>query len=283
MPRMNPLRDNVGGLDQDTDPRVAAALRLLHHRRVWAWILAGSVTGLAADIVAGIFASTGAAAIVSRIALAGFIVLAVIALLVVITGTGRWWFKVDPMVRAQVIGQITHHSLAAHALRASGLWVARGFLWLLITAWLAFALFLVPAVVNSVAYLAHVGPTATFVAQSHTQECGRGGCYYVTGGVLETSPPFSVTWPDDVPLGSKFGVRRPVWGVFGYSHSLLNAGDSIFTIVAGVVVDGLAALVIVLLVSEGRRKLRARHQAPAAQSPAAGGQYPAWLLRRNHR
>lgn len=282
MPRMDPLRGNVGGLDQDTDPRVAAALRLLHHRRAWAWILAGSVTGLAADIVAGIFASTGAAGTVSGIALAAFIVLAVIALLVVITETSRWWFRVDPTVRAQVIGQIRHHSLAAHALRASGLWAARGFLWLLIAGWLAFALFLVPAVVNSVAYLAHAGPTATFVAQSHTRECGRGGCYYVTGGVLLTQPPADVTWPEDVPLGSRFPVRRPLWGIFGYSHDLLNGGDSGFTIGAGIVVDGLAGLIIALLVKEWRRKRRARRLAPDAQSPA-GGQYPAWLLRRNHR
>lgn len=274
MPQENVLRNDVRGLDQDTDPRVAAAVRLLHHRRIWAWILGGSVAGLAADIVAGIYAGSGAAAITSAIALAAFIALGVIALLVVTTETGRWWFRVDPLTRAQVIKQVRHDSLAAHALRASGLVAARAFLWLLLAGWMAFALFLVPPVVNSVAYLAHAGPTATFVAQSHTRECGRGGCHLVTDGVVLTRPPAQVTWPGDVPVGSRFPVRRPLWGIVGYSRYLLNGGDSGFTIGAGVVVDGLTAVIITLLIGEWRRKRRARRPAADTQSPA-GGQYPA--------
>jgi hypothetical protein len=79
-------------------------------------------------------------------------------------------------------------------------------------------------------------------------------------------------------------VRRPVWGVFGYSHDLLNGSDSGFTIGAGLAVDGLAGPIIALLVREGRRKLRSRPLTPDAQTAAAGAgrKYPAWLLRRYH-
>jgi hypothetical protein len=278
------LSTDVHELTPDTDPRVVSAVLLLHHRRIWAWTLAGSVIGLAAAIAARIVASSGAPATVSAYALAAFIVLGVVALIVIITETSRWWFRVDPTVRAQVLQQMTHRSLAAHALSFSGQVLARMFLWLLIAAWMVFAVLLVPAVVNSVAYLAQAGPTATFVAQSYARECGRGGCYFVTNGVLLTHPQVQVTWPEDVPLDSRFTVRRPVWGVFGYSHDLLNGGDAGFTIGAGLVVDGLAGLIIALLVKEGRRKLRARRQAPDEQAAAAGagGKYPEWLVRRYH-
>jgi hypothetical protein len=281
MPDMDALPGDGDGPTPDADPRVAAAVHLLHHRRIWGWILAGSVIGLAAGIAARIVASHGAPAVVSGIALAAFIVLGVVALVVIIVETSRWWLRVDPLVRAQVRRRMTHHSLAGQALGISGHVLARLFLWLLVAAWMAFAVLLVPAVVNSVAYLAHAGPTATFVAQSYTQECGRGGCYYVTNGVLLTHPPASVTWPDDVPLNSTFPVRRPVWGIFGYSSDLLNGPDSGFTIGAGVVVDGLAVLIITLIVREWRRQARARQQIPDAQT-ASGERYPAWLLRRYH-
>jgi hypothetical protein len=268
MPDMDALPGDADGLTPDTGPRVAAAVDLLHHRRIWGWILAGSVIGLAAGIAARIVASQGAPAIVSGIAGAAFIVLGVVALIVIAVETNRW-FRTDPVVRAQVLRQITHHSLAAHALGVSGHVLGRTFLWLLIAAWMAFAVLLVPAVVNSVAYLAGAGPTATFVAQSYTQECGRGGCYYVTDGMLLTHPPVSVTWPEDVPLDSTFQVRRPVWGIFGYSRDLLNGPDSGFTIGASVVVDGLAGLIIALLVREARRKLRSRLLTADAQTAAA--------------
>jgi hypothetical protein len=279
------LLTDVSGVDPDTEPRVAAAVRLLHHRRIWGWILAGSVTGLAAGIAARIVASTGAPAVVSSYTLAAFIVLGVIALIVVIVQTSRWWFRTEPAVRAQVLVQATRPSVPAHALSMSGHVISRMFLWLLIAAWMTFAVLLVPAVVNSVAYLAHVGPTATFVPQSYSRECGRGGCYFVTDGNLLTRPPVSVTWPDDVPLDSRFPVRRPVWGILGYSRDLLNGPDAGFTIGAGLVVDGIAGLILVGLVKEARRKRRARQQTPHAQAPAGadGGKYPEWLLRRNQR
>jgi hypothetical protein len=256
MPGMAASSGDVYRNGPDADPRVAAAVHLLHHRRIWNWILAGSLIGLAADIAASVFGS-GPAGNVADVALAVFSILIVVAVIVVLADTYRLLVRYTT-VRVQALQQVTHHPVAAHAVHATGYVIARLILWLLFTAWLAFAVILVPAEVNSVAYLANVGPTATFVAQSYTQQCGRSGCYNVTNGVLQTNPPFDVTWPNQVPLGSKFPVRRPVWAVLGYSHDLLTGGDSGFTIGAGLVVDFLTGAMIAGIVHETRRGRRSR-------------------------
>jgi len=253
---MGASSDYVYGNGPGTDPRVIAAVHLLHHRRIWSWILAGSLIGLAADIAASVFAS-GPAGKVADVALAVFSILIVVAVIVVLAETYRLLVKYTT-VRAQAVQQVTHHPVTAHAVHATGHVIARLVLWLLFTAWLAFAVILVPAEVNSVAYLANAGPTATFVAQSYAQQCGRSGCHNVTNGVLRTSPPFDVTWPNQVPLGSSFPVRRPVWGVLGYSHDLLTGADSGFTIGVGLVVDFLAGAMIAGTVHEARRRRRSR-------------------------
>lgn len=247
---------DVDGNGPDTDPRVVAAVHLLHHRRIWNWILAGSLIGLAADVAASVFGS-GRAGKVADVALAVFSILIVVAVIVVMADTYRLLVKYTT-VRVQAIQQVRHHPVAAHAVHATGHVMARTVLWVLFTAWLAFAVILLPAEVNSVAYLANVGPTATFVAQSYTQQCGRGGCYNVTNGVLQTNPPIDVIWPNQVPLGSSFPVRRPVWGVLGYAHDLLTGGDSGFTIGAGLVVDFLTGAIIAGVVHEARRGRRSR-------------------------
>jgi hypothetical protein len=85
-------------------------------------------------------------------------------------------------------------------------------IWVFLLLWPAAAAFTAPAQVNAAAYLAGVGPSATFVPQSQHQLCGRGGCRVITDGVLESrGSRVATSWDGDVPLGQPFRVREPAW------------------------------------------------------------------------
>lgn len=249
----------AGGEDPDADPRVAATVRLLHRRRGWAWTLGASLVAFVAfvAILTSLWPNaTGALDVIS-----GFIIillgaLAVVALTAVITDTVRLRRR-EPSVRAlATFGRPVRHR-TRHVLG-----------WVALSAFPLLTVAILPDQVNALAYVAGAGSTATFVPQSYQKVCSRGVCTNWTNGVLRTSPPVSATWPNQVPLGQPFSVRRPVWNGWG-SPDLMNAGASAGAI-AGTLFGDLGTVFLGIgLFRMVRRTLRRRREAASPARIAA--------------
>jgi len=75
----------------------------------------------------------------------------------------------------------------------------------------------------------------------------RRGCHTVTEGYLSKSGA-DVTWGSQVPVGQPFSVRDPLWA-WGTGRNLISGdGSAIGTIVAGLFFDGVALLLLYVLV-----------------------------------
>jgi hypothetical protein len=251
------------GLDPDTDPRVAATVHLLHRRRGWAWTLGGSLVAFVAFVatVTSLWPTAkGAVAVIGGVTVILLLALAVVALTAVITDTVRLRRR-EPSIRAQATSRTSYHPVAAYPFstpvrhRTS-----------YVFGWVALAMFplltvvILPDQVNAFAYLAGAGNTVTFVPQSLFLNCGRLGCDYWTHGVLQTNPPVSATWPNQVPLGQPFSVRQPVWNGWG-RPDLMNSGASGGAIAGTLFGDLGTVFVGVGLVRMVRRRLRRRREA----------------------
>lgn len=115
-----------------------------------------------------------------------------------------------------------------------------------------------PGLVNGVAYVAGAEANSVFTPVSYSQDCGRSGCSTVTDGFLANGA--AATWPGDVRLRQAFPVHEPVWN-WGYGTGLIDGdGTAIGFIVAGVLLDGFAAFVLVAVVRLVRRWLRHRRE-----------------------
>ena len=132
---------------------------------------------------------------------------------------------------------------------------------------------LLPAQVNSWAYVAGAEHQDTFSPVSYGQACRPvsrgGGCSVVTEGYLSSSGAH-VTWGSQVPLGQPFAVRDPLWA-WGSGRSLISGtGPAIGNIIAGLFFDGLALLLLyVLLVM-----MREKSAAPVQRRPVPAGANP---------
>jgi hypothetical protein len=251
------------GLDPDTDPRVAATVHLLHRRRGWAWTLGGSLVALVAfvAILASLWPyATGALETISGFIIILLLALAVVAVTAVITDTVRLRRR-EPSIRAQATSRTSYHPAAAYPFstpvrhrtsRVLG-WVALAMLPLA-------TVVILPDQVNAFAYVAGEGKTVTFLPQSTFLDCGRFGCHYWTDGVLQTNPPVSASWPNQVPLGQPFSVRQPVWNGWG-SPDLMNGVASGWMIAGGLVMDLATVFLGVGLVHVARRRLERRREA----------------------
>jgi hypothetical protein len=236
--------------DTGEPPDVAKLVKLHHRRRGWAWVATGSVIGLAVYI--GIGASlfdnlTGTAETFSVIPVFVLLALVVAGLVVVIVDTVRI-HRADAADRVSAKGRVSHYPLYAHAHRYPprhhGSWVFSIFMLVAMT---GVTVALLPAEVNSWAYVAGAENQDTFNPVSYGQSCSRGGCHTVTEGYLSKSGA-DVTWGSQVPLGQPFTVPDPLWA-WGTGRNLTSGdGSAIAMIVVGLFFDGVTLLLLYALV-----------------------------------
>src|SRR3984957_16735020 len=243
----------------DSDPEVAATVRLLHRRRGWAWTTVISVVAwLTACGLLGSLApnASGAGLAVFAIFILLLTVVGVVALVASVVDTVRLHRR-DAGVRRQALRRTRHYPVRAHAYsyppRHRFTWV---FSWVMMLILLGIGVASVPGLVDGVAYLAGAESSSTFLPLSYGQDCGRSGCSTVTYGVLANGT--SVTWPEQVPLGRSFAVREPLWD-WGFGAQMIDDdGTAIGTIVAGVLFTITGVFILVHLFKLARRWLRHR-------------------------
>jgi hypothetical protein len=236
---------------------VAKLVTLHHRRRGWAWVATGSAIGLVmyVGIDVNLFKNlTGPTEVLSLIAVFVLLALVLTGLVVVIVDTSRL-HRADAAVRRRAKGSVSHHPVYAHAHRYPprhrGSWV---FVIVMLAAMTAFTVVLLPAEVNSWAYVTGAEHQDTFNPVSYGQTCnsgtGRSGgftCQTVTEGYLSTSGEH-VTWGSQVPLGQPFSVRDPLWD-WGRGRTILSGASAAITnIIAGLFFDGVTLLLLYVLV-----------------------------------
>jgi hypothetical protein len=268
MPQAPARRDTSKASD------VARVVRLHHRRRGWAWVAIGSVIGLAvyAGIGVNLFENvTGTAGTLGTIPVFVLLALALVGLVVVIVDTSRI-HRAGAAVRVSAKGSVSHYPLYAHAYRYPprhhGSWV---FAIVVLVAMTGITVFILPAEVNSWAYVVGAGNRDTFNPVSYSQACGRRGCITVTEGYLSKSSA-DVTWGGQVPLGQPISVRDPVWAwAAGRNLTLMNGdGSAIPTIVGSLFFDGVTLLllyVLVVLVRDAPSRRSQRTLVPVGADP----------------
>jgi hypothetical protein len=245
----------------DPDPEVAATIRLLHRRRGWIWATVISVVAwLTAAGLLGALApdGSGTGAAVGVVFLLLLTVVVIVGLVASVADTVRLR-RCDAGVRQRAAGRTAHYPARAHAYsyppRHRFTWV---FGWIAMVILLGLGVVALPSLIDGVAYLGGAESSSVFLPASYGQECSRSGCTTVTNGFLASGA--SVTWPGQVPIGQAFPVREPAWN-WGFGSELID-GDGTATgfIVAGVLLDGFAVLVLVHVVKLARRWLRHHQQ-----------------------
>ncbi|HJZ29215.1 MAG TPA: hypothetical protein VJ370_23280 [Streptosporangiaceae bacterium] len=195
---------------------------------------------------------TGPAEILSVIPVFVLLALVLAGLVVVIVDTSRIR-RADAAVRESAKGSVSHYPLYAHAHRYPprhhGSWV---FAILMLAAMTGITVFLLPAEVNSLAYVVGAENQDTFNPVSYSQACGGGvghglSCHTVTEGFLSKSGA-DVTWGSQVPLGEPFSVHDPLWAWGGGRILTSGDGSAIPTIVTGLFFDGVTLLLLYILV-----------------------------------
>jgi hypothetical protein len=205
-----------------------------------------------------------------------FVLLALVlaGLVVVIADTSRI-HRADAAVRVSAKGSVSHYPLYAHAHRYPprdrGSWV---FAIVMLVAMTGITVFILPAEVNSWAYVVGAENQDTFNPVSYGQACSGGvphggGCHAVTEGYLSKSGA-DVTWGSQVTLGQPFSVRDPLWA-WGRGRILISGGGSaIANIVAGLFFDGVTLLLLyifVVIVRDTPSRRSQRISVPAGADP----------------
>ena len=262
---------------------VAKLVRLHHRRRGWAWVAIGSVIGLVVYVGIGVnlFENlTGTAETLGVIPVFVLLALVLVGLVVVIVDTSRI-HRADAAVRVSAKGSVSHYPLYAHAHRYRprhhGSWVFAIFMLVAMT---GITVFILPAEVNSWAYVVGAENQGTFNPVSYGQACSnvpRGGCHRVTEGYLSKSGA-DVTWGSQVPLGQSFSVRDPLWPWGGGRNLTSGEGSAIANIVAGLFFDGVTLLLLYALVVIVRDTPSRRSQ----QMSVPAGADPGGVRRTHH-
>ena len=264
---------------------VAKVVRLHHRRRGWAWVAVGSVIGLVVYVGIGVnlFENlTGTAETLGVIPVFVLLALVLAGLVVVIVDTSRI-HRADAAVRVSAKGRVSHYPLYAHAHRYPprhhGSWV---FAIVMLVAMAGISVFILPAEVNSWAYVVGAGNQDTFNPVSYGLACGgvrQGGCQTVTDGYLSKSGA-DVTWGGQVPLCQPFSVRDPLWA-WGSGRTLTSGdGSAIPTIIAGLFFDGVTLLLLYVLVVIMRDPLGSSRRSQRMSGPA--GADPGGVRRTHH-
>jgi hypothetical protein len=264
--------------DASESSDVAKLATLHHRRRGWAWVAIGSVIGLVAYAGIDVNLSANLAGTAETLSVIPvFVLLALVSagLVVVIVDTSRI-HRADAGVRVGAKGSVSHYPLYAHAHRYPprhrGSWV---FAIVMLVAMTGITVFILPAEVNSWAYVAGAENQDTFNPVSYAQACTGGtrggGCNIVTEGYLSKSGAH-VTWGSQVPLGQPFSARDPFWA-WGTGRNLTGGdGSAIPTIVAGLFFDGVTLLLLYVLVvivrdTSGSPRRSQRLSVPAGADP----------------
>jgi hypothetical protein len=244
-----------GSAGTDSDPEVAAVVRLTHRRR--GWILA-TVAGVAAWLTVAVIRGSladdggnGAGVAVGSVMVVLLTIVSIAALAACVVDTVRLR-RVDSGVRQRAGQRTEHHPVRAHPYsypprhRLDLILSSITLLFLLGT-----GVAVLPVPVNGVAYLTGAENSSVFLPLSYSQECGRSGCSTVTDGTLASGA--SVSWPRRVPLGQEFLVREPVWD-WGFGAQLINDDASATAaVVLGVLLDGFCVLLLGFLAMLARR------------------------------
>jgi hypothetical protein len=182
--------------DASESSDVAKLVRLHHRRRGWAWVAIGSVIGLVVYVGIGVnlFENlTGTAETLSVIPVYVLLALVLVGLVVVIVDTSRI-HRADAAIRVSAKGSVSHYPLYAHAHRYPprhhGSWVFAIFMLITMT---GITVAILPAEVDSWAYVVGAENQDTFYPVSYVQACGKGGCHTVTEGLCDwrlRRPPF---------------------------------------------------------------------------------------------
>jgi hypothetical protein len=258
---------------------VAMLVRLHHRRRGWAFVAAGSAIGLAvyAGIDVHLFARpTGATETLSLISVVVLLGLLLVGLADVVIDTSRI-HRADAAARLSAQDSVSHYPLYAQAHRFPprhpASWVAAIFM---LAAMTCITGYILPSEVNSWAYVLGAEQHDTFNPVSYATVCAhmqRLGCQTVTVGYL-TDTRAQVNWGTQVPLGQPFSVRDPLWA-WGTGRGLVAGdGSAIPDIVAGVFFDGIALLLLYILVVIVRHTSPRRNQrmsVPAGADPGGVG------------
>lgn len=260
----------------ESDPDVAATVRLLHRRQDWG--RAAVTTFLVFLLAAGASSSAQSQGtpppswfqymILALGALTIVGIVAAVADTVVLR-------RRSPAVRAQAAPLAAHHPSRRHAHhyppRHRVTWALRWTGMLLI---LVVAVVSVPAVVDGAAYLAGAGKTVVFVPAYHETTCTQYNCQTSTVGILETGGAgVQATWPNVVPLGRSFRVRQPMWR-WGLGEALINNdGIAVAAVLISLLMEGTAVLVVIRLIklAGNWRRHRQQRSAPAAVSSVSLG------------
>ncbi|HEX4061347.1 MAG TPA: hypothetical protein VHY58_10040 [Streptosporangiaceae bacterium] len=249
-------------------PAVLDTAGLLHHRRGWIWTLAVSLVGFIVAAAAGAKPTTGGTAsfLLDLVALLMLIVF-VVALVMILVITARLRQRA-PQVRgsALAVHRAARHPVLAHPHDRRRHPYGYVFGLVLLAGWMVGAVVFVPRLVDSVAYLAGAGSSATFVPGSYFQQCtSRAGCSTGTNGVLEVNGhPSAATWPAQVPLNVPFRVREPVWR-WALGSGLINGyGTAIGSLFVGLLFEGGALLAAFIILRPVFGRLRRRRHRPAA-------------------
>ncbi len=258
-PGRGALAGASSGPGPDSDPRVAAAIRLSHRRRGWIW--ATVIAVVAWFVVLGLLGALAPDASGAGVITAGIFVLlltlaVVVGLIASVIDTLRWQ-RTATDIRQRARPRTAHYPVLAHAYsyppRHRHSWVF-GWITMLILAGIGVPA--LPGLVNGVGFATGAENFTTFLPLSYSEDCGRSGCSTVTNGTLMNG--FGVTWPNQVPLGRPFLVREPLWNWAFGSHLIDSTGSAIGSILAGVLLDGFAVIVLIHLVKLGSRWLRHR-------------------------
>jgi uncharacterized membrane protein len=252
---------------------VAQLVRLHHRRRGWAWVAVGSLIGLVVYVVIGVnlFANlTGTAETASVVPVFVLLALVLIGLVVVIVDSVRI-HRADAGVRVSAKRGVSHYPLYAHAHsyppRHHGSWVFAIFMLVTMT---GICVAILPAEVNSWAYVVGAGNQDTFNPVSYGQACSRAGCHTVTNGYLSRSGA-DVTWTSQVPLGQPLSVHDPLWA-WGTGRNLVTGdGSAVIDIVVGLFFNGVTILLIYVLVVLGRHTPPRRRNKKAALAVTGSG------------
>ena len=220
---------------------------------------------------------TGTAGALSVIPVFVLLALALAGLVVVIADTSRIR-RADAAVRVSAKGSVSHYPFYAQAYRYPphhrGSWV---FVIVMLVAMTGITVFILPAEVNSWAYVVGAEHQDTFNPVSYGQVCRAvsrgGGCSTVTEGYLSASGA-AVTWGSQVPLGQPFSVRDPLWA-WGSGRNLdTGDGSAIPTIFAGLFFDAVTLLLLyalVVIVRDTPSRRSQRTPVPAGADPGGVG------------
>ncbi|MGH3157261.1 MAG: hypothetical protein ACRDNF_11885 [Streptosporangiaceae bacterium] len=280
-------RQQPGDVAPAAHPDVAATAGLLHHRRGWIWTLVVSLAGLIAAVaVAANPATAGTASFLLDLVGLLMLIVFVVALVMVFVITARLR-QHAPEARglALTLHRGARHPVLAHPHDRHHHPVGYAFGLVLLAGWMTAAVVIAPRLVDSVAYLAGAGSSATFDPGSYVQQCGyRGGCAtMVTNGVLTVNGHQSpATWPSVVPLKVRFTVREPVWR-WALGSGLINGTvTAIGSLIVGLIFEAGALLAAFIIVRPGLNRLRQRRRHPAA-GPATLVRHQPKRHQRHHR